>query len=186
MQVLPSTLDGPVLMAPTAHEDARGFFVETFRADELERHGIRDTFVQDNHSRSVGGTLRGLHYQAGPGQAKLLRVARGAIWDVVVDLRPASATYGRWESFTLDDHEHHLLYVPVGFAHGFCVLSDEADVLYRVTTYYDPALERGLAWDDPDLAIAWPVSSPILSDRDRRNPTLRQLEPGTDPGGLRG
>lgn len=175
MRIMATRLDGPVLLEPTVHPDERGFFLETARADQLEAAGIRDRWVQDNHSRSVRGTLRGLHFQVGEGQAKIVRVARGEIWDVVVDLRDASPTFGQWEGFTLDDVEHHALYVPVGFAHGFCVLSDVADVLYRVSSYYTPERERGLAWDDPDVNIAWPVTDPVLSARDRKNARLRDL-----------
>lgn len=164
-----------MLLEPTVHKDGRGFFVETFRANELATLGIADAFVQDNHSRSVRGTLRGLHYQAGAGQAKLVRVARGEIWDVVVDLRTGSETLGAWEAHALDDVTHRALYVPPGFAHGFCVISEIADVLYRVSAYYDARAERGIAWDDASLAISWPVADPILSDRDQHNPSLQEV-----------
>jgi dTDP-4-dehydrorhamnose 3,5-epimerase len=168
-------LSGPLILEPAVHRDARGFFLETFRLDALPKLGIHETFVQDNHSRSVRGTVRGLHFQVGEGQAKLIRVARGAIWDVFVDLRTSSATVGRWGAVALNDVDHRALYLPVGFAHGFCVVSDVADVLYRVSSYYDPELERGLAWDDPALAIPWPAPIPVLSDRDRGNPGLREV-----------
>jgi dTDP-4-dehydrorhamnose 3,5-epimerase len=168
-------LSGPLVLEPAVHRDARGFFLETFRLDALPKLGIHEMFVQDNHSRSVRGTVRGLHFQVGEGQAKLIRVARGAIWDVFVDLRASSATVGRWGAVALNDVDHRALYLPVGFAHGFCVVSDVADVLYRVSSYYDPELERGLAWDDPALAIPWPAPIPVLSDRDRGNPGLREV-----------
>jgi dTDP-4-dehydrorhamnose 3,5-epimerase len=175
MEVLSTRLEGPMLLRPTVHRDERGFFLETLRADELHEIGIHDEFVQENHSRSVRKTLRGLHYQAGDGQAKLIRVARGEIWDVIVDLRGESPTYAQWEGFTLDDASHHQLYIPRGFAHGFCVLSDVADVLYKVSTYYDPDLERGVAWDDPQIGVRWPINDPLLSVRDRSNPRLAEI-----------
>lgn len=165
-------LDGPVLLEPLVHGDERGFFVETYRRDAHARLGVSVEFVQDNHSRSARGTLRGLHFQRRPGQAKLVRAARGRIWDVVVDIRHDSSTFGEWEAFELDDVTHRQLFVPTGFAHGFCVLTEVADVVYKVSAPYDPAEERGIAWDDPRLAIPWPVASPTLSTRDRSNPTL--------------
>src|SRR3954451_15815190 len=128
MRILPTRLDGPVLLEPSVHGDARGFFLESYRANVWAEHGVADTFVQDNHSRSGRGVLRGMHFSVGAGQAKLVRCARGAILDVVVDLRRASPTYREWEAFELDDAEHHQLFVPIGFAHGFCVLSEVADV----------------------------------------------------------
>lgn len=170
-------IEGPLLLLPEVHGDARGFFVEAFRADEVARAGISDAFVQHNQSRSVRGTLRGLHFQAPPGQAKLVRVARGAIQDVVVDIRADSRTFGRHSVARLDDVDHHQLYIPPGFAHGFCVISDEADVVYSVSTYYQPELERGVAWNDPELGIDWPVADPVLSERDQHLPTLRELDP---------
>jgi dTDP-4-dehydrorhamnose 3,5-epimerase len=137
---------------------------------------VSDDFVQDNHSRSTRGVVRGMHLQVGDGVAKLVRCVRGEILDVLVDVRRGSPGYGRWESFTLDDRDHLMVYVPVGFAHGFCVLSDVADVAYKQTAYYDPALERGIAFDDPDLAIAWPAGLElIVSDRDRAAPRLREI-----------
>lgn len=170
-------IEGPLLLIPEVHGDARGFFLETFRVDDLARAGIGEAFVQHNQSRSVRGTLRGLHFQAPPGQSKLVRVARGAIRDVIVDIRRESPTFGRHAQVSLDDVDHHQLYIPPGFAHGFCVLSDVADVVYGVSTYYDRVLERGLAWNDPELGIHWPVDEPVLSDRDRENPSLRDLGP---------
>ena len=175
MRAAPLQIPGPLLLEPEVHGDERGFFVETYREADLPGLGIPDHFVQENHSRSRRDTVRGLHFQAGPGQAKLVRAARGEIWDVVVDLRPGSATMGQWTAVTLDDVAHRMLYVPTGFVHGFCVVSDVADVIYLVGTYYDATLERAIAWDDPDLAIPWPAGEPILSDRDRRNARLRDV-----------
>ena len=178
MRVSPIGIAGPMLLTPDVHFDDRGFFVETFRSSEAKRAGIRDDFVQQSQSRSVIGTLRGLHFQAPPGQAKLVRVARGAIHDVVVDIRRTSPNFGHHAFVRLDDTQHHQLYIPAGFAHGFCVLSDAADVIYSVSRYYDPALERGLAWDDPELAIDWPTHRPLVSERDHHHPTLRHLDRG--------
>jgi dTDP-4-dehydrorhamnose 3,5-epimerase len=172
---LPTRLGGPVLLEPEVFADERGFFLETFHRARYLELGIGADFVQDNHSRSVQGTIRGLHLQLPPGQPKLVRVARGRVFDVVVDLRPESQTFGNWESFELDDERHHQLFVPGGFAHGFCVLSETCDFVYKVGSYYDPATERGLAWDDPELSIQWPVRRPIVSTRDQMNPSLREL-----------
>jgi len=176
MQTLPSQLSGPVLFAPAVHGDERGFFVETFRASTLAEAGIDATFVQDNHSRSRRGVVRGMHFQ--PGQAKLVRCARGAIYDVLVDIRRGSPTFGNWEGFTLDDVEHRQLFVPDGFAHGFCVLSELADVAYKVTSYYDPAAESGFSYEDPEVGIEWPDADSLVgSERDRAAPTLAELAP---------
>jgi len=172
---LETKLDGVVLLEPEVHGDARGFLLESFSAAEWAGLGVREQFVQDNHSRSLRGILRGLHFQTEPGQAKLVRCGRGSIFDVAVDLRRGSPTYGRWEGHELDDTGHRQLFVPVGFAHGFCVLSDEADVLYKVSSYYDPATEAGIAWDDPEVGVEWPVSEPQVSDRDRAAPRLAEV-----------
>lgn len=177
MRAIPTRLAGLLHLAPDVHGDDRGFFVETFRSDALASLGVSDEFVQDNHSRSRRGTLRGLHFAIGRGQGKLVRAARGSIVDVVVDIRRSSPTFGQHEAFELDDVAHHQLWVPVGFAHGFLVASDVADVCYRVTAYYDPELERGIAWDDPQLGIAWPEREPLLSERDRALPTLATVAP---------
>jgi dTDP-4-dehydrorhamnose 3,5-epimerase len=174
MRPLETRLDGLVLIEPVVHGDARGFFQETFRKQAFAELGIHDDFVQDNHSRSGRGVLRGMHFQ--PGQAKLVRCARGAILDVVVDIRPGSASFGRWEGVRLDDETHRQLYVPDGFAHGFCVLSEVADVIYKVSTYYDPAAESGFRFDDPDVGIDWPLDIELnTSERDRSAPLLREL-----------
>ena len=177
MQAQDTRLPGVRILTPAVHADQRGFLVESYRAADLVDAGIADEFVQDNHSRSVRGALRGLHFQAPPGQAKLVRVVRGSIYDVVVDIRRASPTFGEHLGVTLDDVDHRQLYIPTGFAHGFLVTSDEADVVYRLTRYYDADLERGIAWDDPALGIEWPLPSPTLSDRDRSNPSLADLTP---------
>jgi dTDP-4-dehydrorhamnose 3,5-epimerase len=165
-----------VLIEPDVHGDERGFLVETFRADTWRELGVDAEFVQDNHSRSGRGTLRGLHFQTSPGQAKLVRCLMGRVFDAVVDLRRDSPTFGRWEGHELDDVAHRQLYVPIGFAHGFCVLSETADVAYKLSNYYDPATEAGIAWNDPEIGIEWPIADPILSERDRSAPRLSAVE----------
>ncbi len=176
MQRLRTRLPGLVHLAPAVHGDARGFFVETFRADRWAAEGVPTEFVQDNHSRSRRGTVRGLHFQTHPGQGKLVRAARGRVLDVVVDLRRGSPAFGEWEAFELDDEQGHQLYVPVGFAHGFCVLSEMADFVYKCTAYYDPATESGIRFDDPDVGVRWPADIELLcSERDRRAPRLADV-----------
>jgi dTDP-4-dehydrorhamnose 3,5-epimerase len=177
MQKLPTKLIGPVLLAPVVHGDERGFFLESYRSNVLAEFGVLDAFVQDNHSRSSRGIVRGMHFQ--PGQAKLVRCVRGAIFDVIVDIRPGSAQFGEWEGFRIDDADHQQLYVPDGFAHGFCVLSELADVTYKISSYYDPGSEGGFAFDDPDVAIEWPEldGGLTVSDRDRTAPRLAELRP---------
>ncbi|HEY5427984.1 MAG TPA: dTDP-4-dehydrorhamnose 3,5-epimerase [Solirubrobacteraceae bacterium] len=173
MQTLPTKLTGPVVLAPVVHGDERGFFAETYRRNRFAELGIAVDFVQDNHSRSGCGIVRGMHYQ--PGQAKLIRCVRGAIFDVVCDIRPGSPQFGEWEGVVLDDIEHRQLYCPDGFAHGFCVLSEIADVTYKVSTYYDPELEGGFAFDDPAVGIEWPADVELtVSQRDRTAPSLAQ------------
>jgi len=177
-------LQGPILVQPKVFRDERGFFHETYRRDEWAELGIPHEFVQDNHSRSSRGVVRGMHFQTrgGPrdeGQTKLVRCARGAILDVVVDIRRGSPTFGEWEAFELSDDNLRQLFCPVGFAHGFCVLSDVADVVYRCDAYYDPDSEAGIAYDDPDLAIAWPDDLELVpSARDARAPRLREVAGG--------
>jgi dTDP-4-dehydrorhamnose 3,5-epimerase len=169
-------LDGLVLVEPDPHGDERGFLVETYREGPWRELGVAvDSFVQDNHSRSTRGTLRGLHFQTRPGQAKLVRCARGAVFDVAVDLRRDSPTFGEWEGHELSDRNHLQLFVPVGFAHGFLVVSEEADVAYKLSSYYDPETESGIVWDDPDVGVEWPVSEPQVSDRDRDAPRLTEV-----------
>ena len=176
MERIDTRLDGPVMLAPDIHGDARGFFLESYRANVWAEHGVCDAFVQDNHSRSGRGVLRGMHFSVGAGQAKLVRCARGTILDVVVDLRRNSPTWMEWEAVELDDAAAHQLYIPVGFAHGFCVLSEVADVTYKCSTYYDPAVERGFRYNDPDVAIDWPQDLDLLvSERDREAPLLREI-----------
>jgi dTDP-4-dehydrorhamnose 3,5-epimerase len=172
---LETKLDGVVLLEPVVHGDERGFMVETFRRDAWAEQGVDIDFVQHNHSRSRRGTLRGIHFQTRPGQAKLIRCARGEILDVAVDLRRDSPTFGQWEAHVLDDVRHRQLFLPVGFGHGFVVLSEEADVTYLVSSLYDPETETGIAWDDPDIGIDWRVSEPLLSERDKRAPRLAEV-----------
>jgi len=174
-QRLETKLDGVVLVEPVVHGDERGFMLESYSRDAWRELGVDVEFVQHNHSRSSRGTLRGIHFQTEPGQAKLVRCARGEILDVAVDLRRDSPTYGQWEAHVLDDVKHRQLFVPVGFGHGFAVLSDVADVAYQVSSYYDPATEAGIAWDDPDVGVDWRVSAPLLSERDKNAPTLAEV-----------
>ena len=175
MRRVETTLPGIILVEPDVHGDARGFFAETYRADAFDTLGIRERWVQDNHSRSARGVLRGMHFALGEGQAKLVRCARGAILDVAVNIRRGSPSFGRWEANRLDDEALRMVYIPVGFAHGFVVLSEVADVVYRCSSYYDPALERGFAWDDPEVGIDWTVAEPALSGRDREAPRLADI-----------
>jgi dTDP-4-dehydrorhamnose 3,5-epimerase len=172
---LDTRLEGTVLLEPQVHGDDRGFLVETFSAAAWRELGVDVDFVQDNHSRSRAGILRGLHFQTTPGQAKLVRCLRGRIWDVAVDLRRDSPTYGQWEGYELDDDLHRQFFVPVGFAHGFCVLSEVADVHYKLSSTYDPETEAGIAWDDPQVAVEWPVAEPQVSQRDATAPRLAEL-----------
>lgn len=177
MERLETRLDGPILIRPVAHVDERGFFQETYRHNTFDELGIRDEFVQDNHSRSGRAVVRGMHFQIGNGVAKLVRCAQGAILDVVVDIRRGSPTFGEWEAFELTDENFHQIYCPVGFAHGFCVLSEQADVMYKQSAYYDDQLERGISYDDPDVAIAWPAGIDLKpSARDAEAPLLREIE----------
>jgi dTDP-4-dehydrorhamnose 3,5-epimerase len=176
MKVSPTSLDGVLLIEPAVHGDARGFFAETFRTDVLGQHGIDHDWVQDNHSRSSRGVVRGMHFQTAPGQAKLVRCARGAIVDVALDLRRGSPTYGEWESFELSDDDMRQLYVPIGFAHGFAVLSEVADVIYKCSWYYVPETERGIRFNDPDVGIEWPAGLELQpSQRDIDAPLLRDV-----------
>jgi dTDP-4-dehydrorhamnose 3,5-epimerase len=173
VKTIETGLPGVLLVEPTLHRDNRGYLWESHHKERYAEAGIDVRFVQDNHSRSRKNVVRALHAQQQ--QAKLITVARGAIYDVAVDIRPESSTFRRWFGVRLDDVEHRQLYLPPGFAHGFCVLSEEADVLYKTTDYYRPDRQIAILWNDPDLAIDWPVVDPILSDRDRTNPRLAQL-----------
>jgi dTDP-4-dehydrorhamnose 3,5-epimerase len=174
VRVIATDLPGVLVVEPTVRTDGRGFFLETYHADRYREHGIGGTFVQDNHSRSIARTLRGLHLQTRHVQGKLIRVIEGAIFDVAVDVRRGSPHFGRWVGVTLRAEDFTQCYVPPGFAHGFCVLSDVAQVEYKCTDIYDPASEIGVAWNDPALGIRWPVTDPVLSERDRRHPTLAE------------
>jgi dTDP-4-dehydrorhamnose 3,5-epimerase len=173
---IPLSLPGALLFEPEVFADARGFFVESFNRSAWREAGMAVDFVQDNHSRSHKDTVRGMHFTRGEGQAKLVTVVRGAIHDVIVDIRPGSSHFGRHEVVILDDVAHRQLFIPAGFAHGFCVVSDEADVLYKVSRAFDAALEAGFRWDDPELGIDWPVKEPILSERDRNAPSWREVK----------
>jgi dTDP-4-dehydrorhamnose 3,5-epimerase len=172
---LETELDGVALIEPVVHGDARGFMLESYAREEWAALGVDFDFVQQNHSRSSQGTLRGIHFQTAPGQAKLVRCARGAIVDVAVDLRRDSSTYGKWEAHVLDDEKHRQLFVPVGFGHGFAVLSEIADVCYQVSSLYDPTTEAGIAWDDPEIGVDWQVAEPLLSGRDKTAPRLAEI-----------
>jgi dTDP-4-dehydrorhamnose 3,5-epimerase len=166
-----------ILIEARVFDDDRGFFAEMYKRSEFVENGITCTFVQDNHTHSVRGVLRGLHYQKHPAaQAKLVSVTRGEIFDVAVDIRKGSPTYGRWIAVSLSSENHQLLYIPEGFAHGFCVVSEEADVWYKVTSEYSPANDRGIIWNDPDLAIEWPIKEPLVSVKDSQCPTLIEAD----------
>ncbi len=166
-----------VLVTTRAFADARGFFMEAFKGSEFSALGLPDHFVQDNHSYSRQGVLRGLHYQLEPAaQGKFVMAARGEVFDVAVDLRRGSPTYGKWVGATLSDVNHAMLWVPQGFAHGFYVMSEEAYVVYKVTHEYAPDLDRGIRWNDPDIGVSWPGTAPVLSEKDARAPLLREAE----------
>lgn len=167
MNVIPTALPGVVIVEPRMFADPRGFFFESYRGDRYGQAGLPSAFVQDNHSRSVPQCLRGLHYQLRQPQGKLVRVLVGSIWDVAVDIRRGSPTFGKWVGVELSAQNHRQLYIPPGFAHGFCVPAESTEVEYKCTDYYAPDDERGIAWNDPTLNIAWPVRDPILSDKDR-------------------
>jgi dTDP-4-dehydrorhamnose 3,5-epimerase len=175
VKFIPTEIPDVVLVEPDVFRDARGFFLETFHAAKYADGGIAGPFVQDNHSRSTRGTLRGLHAQRKRPQGKLVRAVRGEIFDVAVDVRPGSPTYGKWVSALLSEDNFRQLWVPPGFAHGFCVTSEIAEVEYKCTALYDRADEIGVAWNDPDLRIAWPIAAPLLSPKDEALPTLARL-----------
>ena len=175
MKASQTELEGVLLIEPTLHLDTRGRFFESYEKEKYFALGICEDFVQDNQSLSNKDVLRGLHYRVDPEQAKLVRVVKGEVFDVVVDIRKSSPTFGKWQSFILSSTNFLQLYVPVGFAHGFCVLSDVAEFLYKVSEYYSAEKEKGIIWNDPDIGINWPISSPILSDKDEDNPRLRDI-----------
>jgi dTDP-4-dehydrorhamnose 3,5-epimerase len=176
-ELIDTELDGPKLLQPQAFGDDRGFFVETFRRSDMMALGIQEEMVQDNHSRSARGVLRGLHFTIGRGAGKLVRCARGEIFDVLVDLRRGSPSYGRWEGYTLSDENLRILYAPPGFGHGFCVISEIADVVYKLDAYYDPATERDVSYNDPDIGVEWPLPADqlLVSQRDVDAPPLARI-----------
>lgn len=178
METKTTPLQGLLLLRPKVFRDDRGWFQESYNRSAFEAAGIRETFIQDNHSTSSRGTLRGLHFQTHPGQAKLIRCTRGRIWDVAVDIRPSSPTFGRHFGCELDEAGMSQLFIPVGFAHGFLVLSESAEVQYKCSNLYNPATESGIAWDDPELAVTWPLEglSPILSERDKKNQSFADFK----------
>ena len=175
MKVIETALPGVLIIEPKVFGDARGFFIETFQVERYREIGITQPFVQDNHSRSQRGVLRGLHFQKTRPQGKLVRVSRGAVYDVAVDINPKSPTFGRYVGVELSDDNHRQLWIPAGYAHGFCVISAVADFEYKCTDFYFPEDEGGLIWNDPDVNIPWPVDTPQLSAKDQRNPSLREL-----------
>jgi dTDP-4-dehydrorhamnose 3,5-epimerase len=181
LQVIPQSIPEVKLVIPDVFGDSRGFFQETFKAETYQAAGIGVTFIQDNWSRSVKGTLRGLHYQLPNPQDKLVWVVKGEIYDVAVDVRLGSPTFGKWVAAILSETNHHQFFVPAGFAHGFCVLSDEVDFMYKCSAVYSPKDEKGILWSDPELAIPWPVSAPILSKRDTLMKPLAAMAPDELP-----
>lgn len=178
MNISTTHLEGILLIEPNVFEDNRGFFMESYNAAKLAEHGIQYHFIQDNHSLSVeAGVLRGLHYQLNPkAQTKLVRVLSGAIYDVVVDIRRSSPTFGQWNGFILSASNKRQLLVPKGFAHGFCTLVPNTEVIYKVDEYYSPENDKGILWNDPELGIEWPINNPILSDKDSVHPLLHNAE----------
>ena len=181
MQIVETSLSGVLLIKPRVFQDPRGFFIETYRADVLAAAGVQEAFVQDNHSRSSRGVLRGLHYQLRHAQAKLCRVVQGEVRDIAVDVRAGSPNFGKWVGAVLSGENGHVLYIPRGFAHGFVVRSETADFLYKCSDYYDPADDRGVLWNDPALAIDWDTPSPILSAKDQRYLPLSQISSDSLP-----
>ena len=170
-----SDLGGVLLIQPAIHSDSRGRFFESYQKERYREIGIGEEFVQDNQSVSQKNTIRGLHYRAPLEQAKLVRVIRGEVFDVVVDIRKESPTFGQWRGYTLSDSNYLQVYIPVGFAHGFCVLSETAEFLYKVSEYYSAENEKGIMWNDPDIGIKWPTLTPVLSEKDKTNPALKDI-----------
>ena len=181
LKITPMSIPEVLLIEPQVFGDHRGFFLETFHQQKYPAAGLDRTFVQDNHSHSARGILRGLHYQLKNPQGKLVYAVRGEIFDVAVDIRRGSPTYAQWVGAVLSDQNHRQLFVPEGFAHGFCVLSETADVLYKCTALYEPDDDRGILWSDPAVTIDWPISTPTLSEKDAHAPTLSQADPGELP-----
>ena len=181
MKCMETALPGVLVLQPDVHRDSRGFFLETYRRDRFADLGISDQFVQDNHSRSTQGTLRGLHYQLRHSQAKICRVIEGEALDVVVDIRHGSPTFGRWVAVLLSAEKQNQIYVPKGFAHGFLAKSPSVQLLYKCSEFYQPDDEHGVLWNDPDLAIAWGEAEPLLSEKDRRLPLLAGIPPARLP-----
>mgnify|MGYP006411610441 CR=1 FL=1 len=175
MKVIKTPLEGFLVIEPDIFNDGRGFFLETYQEERYREIGIADKFLQDNHSRSTKGVLRGMHFQTKQPQAQIVTVMRGQIFDVVVDLRKNSETYGKWHGVELSDNGQRQVYMAPGFAHGFCVLSDYADLHYKVTEFYNPDDEGGLAWDDLDIGISWPIKSPIISLYDQKFPNFKEI-----------
>lgn len=175
MKILETELAGVLIIEPRVFSDSRGYFFESFQAERYKENGITKEFVQDNVSHSTKGVLRGLHYQLEHPQGKLVFVLTGAVLDVIVDIRRGSPMFGKSVSIELNETNRRQVYVPPGYAHGFCVISETVDFLYKCTDYYSPASERGIAWNDPDLGITWPVSDPILSEKDTRYPRLKDV-----------
>ena len=181
MNVIATELPGVLIVEPKVFPDARGFFVETYNKERYAACGIAADFVQDNLSFSSRGVLRGLHYQNPHAQGKLVYVLQGEVWDVAVDIRPGSPQFGRWTAVTLSSDNKRQFYIPPGFAHGFCVLSDTALFTYKCTDLYHPECDGGIRWDDPDIGITWPVVEPLLSDKDRKQPLLKDVPTGRLP-----
>ena len=175
LKVEKSDLEGVLIIEPSVYTDSRGSFFESFQKERYKELGITEEFVQDNQSVSQKHTIRGLHYRVDPGQSKLVRVIRGEVFDVVVDIRKNSTTFGQWRGYTLSASNYLQIYIPVGFAHGFCVLSESAEFLYKVSEYYSAEKEKGIMWNDPEIGIEWPTSSPVLSEKDKHNPALKDL-----------
>lgn len=175
MEVVDTKLRGVKLITPKVYTDRRGFFLETYNMRAFAAVGIPEPFVQDNHSFSVKGVLRGLHYQYPNWQGKLVRVVRGAIFDVAVDIRRGSPTFGQWYSTTLSEANKQQLYIPPGYAHGFCTLSETADVLYKCTALYEPEQDRCIVWDDPNIGVSWPITDPLISDKDAKGVRLKDI-----------
>jgi dTDP-4-dehydrorhamnose 3,5-epimerase len=176
LNIRKTTLPGVLLIEPVVWKDDRGFFMETYHLEEFRDAGITEPFVQDNHSRSARGVLRGLHYQEPNAQGKLVRCTRGAIFDVAVDIRRGSPSFGKWFGLELSDANKRMLWVPPGFAHGFCALADDSDLVYKCTTLYDAASDRSILWNDPEIGIEWPIAEPVLSGKDAGAPRLHEAD----------